>query len=86
MENKEILVDLMVDRLSSLPNGTETSVCNLLSEVTDGKNLELQIEDFFEIDENFRKKAIGSGLLLDSMKHDFNPGLPFDRSFVLRRI
>ena len=86
MNTKEELVLLMVQKLKSCPNGTETTVCDLLNMVTGSENLGFNIDDFFELDEMFRKKALASGLILDSMKHDFNPGLPFDRSFVLRRI
>lgn len=86
MNKKEELVLLMVNKLSGFPNGTETTVCDLLNMVTNGEDFEFSIDDFFELDEKFRKSALAAGLILDSMKHDFNPGLPFDRSFVLRRI
>lgn len=86
MDKKEEIVLLMVNELAKCPNGTETSVSELLNIVTSGETVGFSIEDFFDIDAMFRKKAISKGMVLDSMKHDFNPGLPFDRSFVLRRI
>lgn len=86
MEKKEEIALLMVNELAKCPNGTETSVSELLDKVVSGENPEFSIEDIFDIDAMFRKKAISRGLMLDSMKHDFNPGLPLDRSFVLRRI
>jgi len=86
MDKKDQLVLQMVQKLSGCPDGTETTVCDLLYEVTNGEDLGFSIDDYFELDEKFRKKALSLGMILDSMKHDFNPGLPFDRSFVLRRI
>jgi len=86
MDKKDEIVLLMVNELAKCSTGAETSVSELLNRVTDGEQLDFSIEDFFDIDSMFRKKAISKGFILDSMKHDFNPGLPFDRSFVVRRI
>lgn len=86
MNGVQSIVRLMIQKLKTMPNGTESAVSDMLYDVLSVEDGELSIEELFEIDSLFRKKAIEDGIVLDSMKHDFNPGLPLDRSFVVRRI
>ena len=86
MNNVQSIVRLMIQKLKTMPNGSESTVSDMLYEVLRAEDGELSIEELFEIDSLFRRKAIDEGIVLDSMKHDFNPGLPLDRSFVVRRI
>lgn len=86
MDNVQSIVRLMIQKLNTMPNGSESTVSDMLYEVLQVGAAELSLDELFEIDSLFRQKAIESGIVLDSMKHDFNPGLPLDRSFVVRRI
>lgn len=86
MYNKDELVQLMVRKLERKPAGYETTVCDIINEILSPEEFDFTIEDLFEIDSKFRSEVIKQGMLLDSMKHDLNPGLPFDMSFVLRKV
>lgn len=80
------LVDLIVRKLEALPEKSEYTTCDLINMVCSPKEVDLTIDDLFLIDEEMRKKALSKGIILDSMKNDQNPGLPFDTGFVIRRI
>ena len=86
MDKKDAIVRLMIGALKKLPEGTETTVSDILNQVLTPDDTDLTMDDFFEINEDFRRKALQEGFILDSMKHNFNPGLVIDRSFVIRKI
>lgn len=85
MDKNQQIVRLMIQELEKMQNGTETSVTDLLNSLIDESN-DMTLDDFFAIDELFRKKALESGFILDSMKHDFSPMFSLDRSFIVRKI
>lgn len=80
------LVSLIIRKLETLPEKTELTTCDLINMVCSPGEIELTIDDLFTIDETMRSQAIEKGIILDGMKNDQNPGLPFDTSFVVRRI
>ena len=49
-------------------------------------DVDLSIDDLFELDRLFRVAALDNGYVLDSMKNDEKYGLPFDTGFVVRRL
>lgn len=80
------LVNLLIRKLETLPEKIEYTTCDVINMVCSPEELELTIDDLFMIDETMRARAIEKGIILDSMKNDQNPGLPFDTGFVIRRI
>lgn len=77
----------MISYLGRLSN-TEMTTTELLSIVNNGYGVSYSIDELFEINDLFKKKAMERGYIFDSMKYD-NSGvyrLPFDIPWICRRI
>ncbi len=86
------IIDEVVLKLKSLPEGTEASTSDLIYLVCDcneeiSNAVDMSLDDLFMIDEQVRKKAIMQGIYLDgSILQDAMGALPFDKRFIIRRL
>ena len=86
MASLTALANIMVKRLDTFTVKDEITTCDLLNMVYGSDEVDLSIDDLFELDQLFRVKALENGYVLDSMKNDEKYGLPFDTGFVVRRL
>ena len=87
------LIDRLILKLKSLPEGTETSTSDLIYMVCDFKGdpmnreIDLSLDDLFDIDEKLRRMAIKNGLYLDCSKDsEHRMSLPFDQKYEIRKL
>ena len=92
MYTVEELVDELVGKLEELQDGTEASTSDLIFVVCgtngdEGSAGDLTLDDLFYVDEQLRKRAIQSGIYLDTSRFEgLNASLPFDQRYVVRRM
>ena len=87
------LVERLVDKLKSLPDGTETSTSDMINMVCEfngdpmTREVDLSLDDLFLVDEQLRRNAIKNGIYLDTTKSVLqNMSLPFDQKYEIRRL
>ena len=93
--DKQPLVEAILDALRDLPSGTDVSTSDMLDRIyeyktyEDGvyffKDLQINTEEFFEIDLRVRKQASKHNLILDDSKSaGLVLGLPFHIPYTVK--